>query len=156
MGRRRLNDDVARFWAKVKMGQLDECWLWQGARQGKYGSIFFNSKSQGAHRVSYQINCGPIPDGYDVLHRCDNPLCVNPAHLWIGTHGENMRDMEAKGRSHHDVGSENPAAKLDEAKVREIRQLLKEGFSHRELGERYGVTSATITYINVGATWRHV
>lgn len=150
--------DIDRFWGKVQTGQLDECWPWRGARYGTtpYGSIRYQGRAQGAHRVSYQINIGPIPEGYDVLHRCDNPSCVNPAHLWLGTHAENMRDMKLKGRAVAVRGEAQPKSKLTEDDVRTIRQLLKEGISHRNIAERFGVRNPTISYIKHGKRWGHI
>jgi hypothetical protein len=76
------------------------CWIWGGVRgTNGYGTIKKKSKAIRAHRASYELFVGPIPDGMHVLHKCDNPLCVNPEHLFVGTHIDNMRDMEKKGRA---------------------------------------------------------
>lgn len=91
-----------RFWQKVV--KTDACWLWAGARSGtmKYGYLHFGSKTErspkAAHRVSWEIHRGQIPEGIWVLHRCDNPKCVNPDHLFLGNRTDNMRDAAAKGR----------------------------------------------------------
>lgn len=87
---------ATRFWRKVKRGPPDECWPWTGRRGGRgYGRV----GSCGAHRLAWELTNGAIPAGLWVLHRCDNPPCVNPSHLWLGTHADNMADMRAKGRS---------------------------------------------------------
>lgn len=87
-----------RFWAKVNRG--DDCWEWAGGRNQGTGYGFFSVRSRtiGAHRAAWEVANGPIPAGIDVLHRCDNPPCVRPDHLFLGTHRDNMRDMRAKGR----------------------------------------------------------
>lgn len=93
---------VQRFWDRVTPGTPTECWIWPGTRNNKgYGLIGKGGRGTGGftvHRVSWMIHRGPIPDGKWVLHRCDTPACVNPDHLFIGTHRDNMADMVAKGR----------------------------------------------------------
>lgn len=155
MGRRK-GDDIARFWSKVKTGGLDQCWIWQGSKRGQYGGLMFRGKRDGAHRVSYLINCGEIPEGIDVLHRCDNPLCVNPAHLFLGTHADNMHDMKMKGRAKAPRGERANAGKLTAAEVLQIRELLKIGLTHREIAACFGVSQVAVTNIHTGATWKHL
>lgn len=91
-----------RFWGNVDRGEPDECWLWRGTRSGRrafaYGCLWINAKPRYAHRLSYELTRGAIPDGLNVLHRCDIPLCVNPAHLFIGTQRDNVHDAIKKGR----------------------------------------------------------
>lgn len=91
-----------RFWAKVRKGSVSACWLWTGGKfKSGYGSIGRGGRGTGcarAHRVSYELNVGPIPPGLHVLHMCDTPACVNPRHLWVGTQQDNMADRKAKGR----------------------------------------------------------
>lgn len=94
---------ACRFWDKVCFGQPDACWEWAGARKGSqgYGEFGVNRMPATAHRVAWELTHGPIPDGLFVLHRCDNPPCCNPAHLFLGTHQDNMADRDAKGRVAH-------------------------------------------------------
>jgi hypothetical protein len=111
MGRQRMRPIAERFWSKVDRDgpvpvhqpDLGPCWRWTGSVSGRYGhgEIGAGRRGEGnrkAHRVSWEIHRGPIPEGVQVLHRCDNGLCVNPEHLRLGTQGDNMRDMSAKGR----------------------------------------------------------
>lgn len=104
-GHNSFRDLRTRFWAKVNVQSPEECWEWQGSKRGgnrtpiPYGEIrVSNTKTLRAHRVAYELSVGPIPDGMSICHSCDNPLCVNPNHLWAGTHKDNMRDMAQKGR----------------------------------------------------------
>lgn len=88
---------AARFLSKIKI--IDKCWLWTGAtNEHGYGKLSANGSWRLAHRVSWNLSNGEIPDNLQVLHRCDTPACVNPAHLFLGTHADNMRDMKQKGR----------------------------------------------------------
>lgn len=107
-----------RFWSKVAVKELDECWEWQaGKAGGGYGTFRVHHKMWQAHRVAWALTYGPIPKGLFVCHRCDNPGCCNPYHLFLGTNADNLRDAAKKGR----IG------KLTKDDVLEIRRLLEEG-----------------------------
>ena len=143
-----------RFFARVQ--KSESCWIWTGVTRNGYGSFFVRGVGwRYAHRISWILVNGPIPDGLCVLHRCDNRPCVNPAHLFLGTKAENTADMVSKGRGRGGVsrGESNPTSKLTETQVREIR---KETCPERETAARYGVTRANINYIKRGVTWTHI
>lgn len=149
-----IKDFHTRFWSRVDTS--GDCWLWTGRtdKQG-YGRITYQNKEMLAHRLSYQMAHGSIPDGLDILHTCDTPACVNPDHLVAGTHSDNMRDMIAKGRRRSFAGELSSTAKLTWEKVREIRQRYKNGgITLTELGREYGVHFTSIGYIVNNDTWK--
>jgi hypothetical protein len=165
--------DDARFWSKVnKLPGDDACWEWTAAlfKKSGYGCFSFQERLQGAHRVSWSLTNGPIPDGLWVLHKCDNRKCVRPSHLFLGTQTDNMRDMVSKGRGvppagdahwmrqikEVQSGAANFNAKLNEASVVEIKRALVVGVGAAALGRQYGVHSATITMISNGTNWSRV
>jgi len=132
------------------------CWGWRGSTNPQgYGRV---GKQQYAHRVAWEFYNGPIPDGLFVLHRCDNPPCTNPAHLFLGTHEDNMADAAAKGRLNgrpkRPAGERNPTSKLTAAKAREIREMCAAGVGQREVASRFGVHQQTVWSIVNRRTWR--
>jgi len=151
-----------RFWARVdKDSSPAGCWLWTGGTASAgYGIIGINYKSIGVHRFSYALHNGPIPDGMFVCHHCDNPACVNPAHLFLGTPQDNMDDMASKGRAVHShaprlSGESHPNSKLTQAQVDEMRSLYATGeHSIAGLATRYNVTRANVSFIVKWRTWR--
>lgn len=150
--------EAQRFFNKVSIPDLDGCWCWTGARvRGRYGH--FSSSPDGrrrlvySHRWSWEYYFGPIPEGIDVLHKCDNPPCVNPRHLFVGTHAENMADMARKGRANPPKGEKNIRAELNDEKVRFIRSS---NLSVRELARLYGVGPTCIHHARTGRTWKHL
>ena len=161
-------DPEERFMEKVvKEPGPDGCWLWQGFIFPRgYGAFRDGSSgSRRAHRWSYEHFVGPVPDGLLVLHRCDVRHCVNPDHLFVGTQKDNIADMLAKGRGPervrqgatlNNVGVNNPAAKLTEDAIREIRRLYADGTQIIQLARRYGVSTPVIHSILKGKTWVHV
>ena len=146
-----------RFWAKVDVRGPEDCWEWlAGKTHNGYGMIGKGGRHNGmlrAHRVSWELANGPIPDGLCVLHHCDNPGCVNPLHLWIGTNADNQQDMAQKGRAASNKGESNGKAKLTAQDVHEIRQMLSRDISHRVIAKVYGVKRSTISDINIGRCW---
>lgn len=160
--------NLSWFWSRVnKEGpipqhapELGACWTWTGvvdaSGYARYG------KKQKAHRLSWEIHFGPIPRGTGyhgvcVCHRCDNRRCVNPGHLFLGTHADNIEDMDRKGRRAHARGSLNPFSKLSEDDVAAIRQKYAPGVTtHEELAREFGVTKAAIGYVLRLGSWSHV
>jgi len=151
-----LNRLMARV---VWSGDEDECWEWQGATNASgYGEIQRGARSAGktsTHRLAHEIFIGPVPPDHKVCHRCDNPPCCNPAHLFTGTQATNMQDAVSKGRTA--IGVEHGLARLNDQKVAEIRAKYRPYVhSMRLLGEEYGVAEGTIKAVISGKTWRHV
>lgn len=144
----------AQFLDHVQI-QAGGCWTWTGSGKGNgYGHVRRGAKNITAHRMSYMLFVGDIPPKSDVCHRCDNRACVNPDHLFVGSRLENMRDAVNKGRQAK--GQRLPGAKLDEAKVIEIRARLKQGDKPKDIAASFGVWSHTIRNIKRGITWNHV
>jgi len=140
---------IERFLSSID--KSGNCWLWTGTMGGKkenmYGVLKMNRKTFRSHRFSYEYYKGKIPEGMFVCHTCDNPPCVNPDHLFIGTQSDNMRDMLTKGRT--------PKAKLRLDEVRYIFDY-KGDMSYSELGEKFKVSVGTIENVKSGRSWHWV
>ncbi len=152
--------DEERFHSGVEMGGPDECWEWRrGFRAGfgKYGIIRWHGRMVGAHRVAWMLANGRDPGELCVLHRCDNPPCCNPAHLWLGDQKANNDDKEAKGRAAHPRGEEHGAAILNERQVREIRERYARGdVTQPVLAVEYGVSTQAISAVVTRVSWAYV
>jgi hypothetical protein len=150
-----------RFWRFVTKGSEDECWEWQGQRlESGYGRISLGAKSlgsEGAHRISWRMHNSnkEIPKGWHVMHKCDNPSCVNPSHLTIGTAKQNTQDMIAKGRKRvvSPKGEGNGKSLLNEEKVRLIRSST---LSHAAIARELGVSPNCVRGVRIGRTWTHI
>lgn len=167
-GHRLVPPIETRFWSKVQ--KTEGCWLWTAARfHNGYGAFRYEGGQWRAHRVAYTWLVGPIPDGMEVCHMCDNPACVRPDHLFLGTRKENAEDMVAKERAA--VGDKNASrlhpdrlrrgeahgrAKVTEQQVREIRKLAAQGVPHRAIAAQFGLTSTPVLDIIHRKHWAHV
>lgn len=138
-----------RFWASTDKRGPDECWNWIAYTKGGYGAIRVGGRQKSAHRVSWELHNGSIGKGLWVLHRCDNPRCVNPAHLFLGTQVDNMRDMAAKARNKPPRlhGTRNPMAKLTDEQCEAIRTA--EG-TQDEIAARFGTSQSHVSSIRSG------
>lgn len=157
-------DYVARFWGRVRKDP-GGCWLWTGPTDNRgYGRATVRRRTvMLAHRAAWLITLGELEDDRCVLHRCDTPKCVNPAHLFLGDRGDNARDMASKGRQwlqqRPDLalrGESHPGTFLTEEQVREIRRRRSRGERLRPLSQEFGATETTISNIARRVTWAHV
>lgn len=147
-----------RFWSKVDIRGTDECWPWIAWRNNKnYGCFRFGKKDTSSSRVAYILTFGEIPDNLEVCHKCDNPPCCNPSHLFTGTHLENMQDSKRKGRNSTARGEKSAKHKLSSIQVLEIRRLYFGGVYHTvQLSRIYGVGPTAIASILKWKSWKHL
>lgn len=132
---------------------VGECLEWTGPRFRGYGRAYapFRERSKWlAHRLVWELLRGPIPAGFQVNHRCDNPPCINVEHLWLGTQQDNMRDMRAKGRA------SRPAKKLSDADVVEIHRLIRIGARRTAIAHTFGISRSLVGFIAIGRRRKHV
>lgn len=150
-----MSNVITDVWKRVDRRTDEECWEWQGARNSKgYGQMRVSMRQHASHRLAYQAATGTDPADLHVLHRCDNPPCCNPAHLFLGTAGDNVRDCAAKGRNCS--GSRHPRSKLNEAAVADIRWLSSNGAMGTELAAQFGVTPQMVSNIINRKNWAAV
>jgi len=151
--------------ARVK--KTNYCWEWGGGKfSSGYGCIWnpILKKNEYVHRVSYKLFCGKIPKGLLVCHKCDNPICVKPQHLFLGTYKDNIQDAIKKGRfgTHFVKGELHMNAKLKDKAVKEIRKLYGKGrygkgeFTQQELSKRFNVSQLAINFVVRRKTWKHI
>ena len=159
--------DIERFWSKVNKN--GDCWEWDSCMRSGYGAFKLNGKSVSAHRISWIMANGDIPDGMGILHKCNNRCCVNPAHLYVGTQKDNVRDAIAigahkmftavdaiKAYRSRPIGSRVGPSKLTENDVRKIRTLRDGGLTYRKIAGFYGIDHTTVISLIKGETWGHV
>lgn len=149
-----------RFWRLVDSGGPDECWPWLGAKSGHlgYGQIYYNGGHIGAHRASYLIHNGELPERAFICHTCDNAWCVNPAHLYAGTQASNVDDMDQRGRRRVGgatklIGETHPGSKLTAERVSAIRHDRR---SSRATAADYGISATLVRNIRARRTWKHI
>jgi len=149
-----VNDEVS-FWQRIV--RTPNCWLWQGAKNSDgYGNLTYRGKPYRAHRLAWILTNGPVPEGMEVCHTCDNPLCANPNHLFVGTHLENMHDSLNKGRTAKTRarGERNGFHKLTWAKVLAIRFVYGLGhYSQQELGQFFNCHQRTVSRVVRNEHW---
>ena len=146
-----------RFWSKVAKRGDGDCWLWVASRTNSgYGRFRYQDKMQSAHRFAYRYLVGPIPDGMYVCHCCDNKLCVNPDHLFLGTAVDNVHDMDAKGRRANRKGIAHSMAKLTEVDVLEIRRRVAFGETQATVAKDYRISESSISFIVKRQRWTHI
>ena len=138
-----------------KICKTETCWLWTAGRtEAGYGTFWLEGKTRLAHRVSWELHKGPMPDGLDVLHRCDNPPCVNPDHLFLGEQLDNMQDMFLKGRARKAHGEQHANAKVKRAQVEDIRRRSESGEKQAAIGKDYGLSPSGVSRIVCRRNWK--
>lgn len=141
---------VEKFWSRVDRRGPDECWPWKAhVLNSGYG----NYNGLPAHRLALMFSDIEIPDRHVVRHKCNNKLCVNPAHLHTGTHGDNLRDAYRDGRRSH-KGSSHPRSKLTDIQVREILSLTN--ISYKDIAKQYAISPSIISMIKNRKIWTHI
>lgn len=158
-----VEQNISAFWARVRKLSKEECWEWQGSFDNKtkfgYGRAVYKQKNIRAHRLSWIIENGAIPDNLNVCHKCDNPKCVNPNHLFLGTDKDNVADCIIKGRFTKEIGEDRYNAKLNEEQVREIRRrhtIRSKVNSGVALAREFGICRTMVDAIVKRIRWKHV
>lgn len=160
---RRLTPAGTPFWERVNIVEdADSCWEWTAGTRGRdgRGCISINGRTESAPRVAWMLTNGPIDEGLFVCHKCDNPPCVRPDHLFLGTPGDNARDMSSKGRhsgwtGERPHGEKHPAATISDAQVIELRELRSLGWKQADLADRYGISQSSVSRITLGQQRRN-
>ncbi len=143
-----------RLYAKLAVKGEDDCWEWNGWRHPQgHGQIGLNGTLIYTHRAAWQIAYGPIPEGMYVCHKCDNPPCCNPKHLFLGTAKDNVQDMLTKRRHSH---GDRHASKLSTERVVAIKALLAEGKTQQSVADEFNISRSMVGFIGRGQRWRYL
>ncbi len=160
----RRRNEAADFWSRVRRGGELECWEWQGSKPGRgYGQIRWGGAMRATHRMAWELTFGVIPPGMFICHKCDNPPCCNPSHLFLGTPLDNAQDREAKGRRSPHLppvrptrGESHPMAKLTNWQVLSMRKERLEGCKLIALASKYGISFGHVSAICRETRWSNV
>jgi hypothetical protein len=147
---------IERFWSKVDKRGPDDCWNWKGGPKLRYGLFWNQGRNVGAHRFIWEHENESIPLGINVCHKCDNPRCCNPRHLFLGTTQDNVKDRHSKGRTATRLTGKNCASILTSTQVRDIRILKTLGVGGSVIVKRYNITKQTLCDISKGRSWKSV
>lgn len=143
----------SKFFNRVE--KTDYCWIWTGPKRKGYGHVWVNGETVRAHRASWILSFGAIPDGLLVLHKCDNPSCVNPEHLYIGTHSDNMRDKVERDRcAHLDRSGERGGRTVLTNEI--VLSIRADSRMNKDIAAAYGVDRSTISDIKRRKSWKHI
>ena len=150
-----LNTTKNRFYSAVMIPNENGCMEWTKCLTSNgYGIMSINRKNYSAHRFSYELHYGKIPKGLKVLHKCDNPKCVAPDHLFLGSQKDNMVDMSSKNRAFMKKGNKHPFHKISEESIKEIKKMLFDGSTQKEIAKKFNVTQSTISHISIGRDFK--
>lgn len=155
----RLEVITHRFWSHVDVSEPDKCWVWKMCLANKYGTFSYRVCRKkievSSHVFSYQLSFGGVGDKH-VLHFCDNPPCVNPNHLFLGTHSDNMKDMISKGRGSPKYGEYSGKSKLTNDSARRVHQLRAQGWKYEDIATELHVADSTVGNVITGVSWGHI
>lgn len=147
---------LKEHYEKFVIKKNNDCWEWTGNKVNGYANFNHRGTIMKAHRVSWILHNGVIPESMFVLHKCDIRHCTNPQHLFLGNQTDNMKDMAFKGRTGVFLGEKNKASVLKEEQVKEIKKLIKIGVACAKIARDFEVNNNTIRNIKYGFTWKHV